>query len=182
MILSDIELINYIKEKLLIVEPFDQEIVKENGLDLRIGNEIARIVNDGTVIDIRKPDFERFYRREPVGEAGFIIHPNERVLATTLETITLPNSLMAFCELRSTFARLGISIPPTIVDAGFSGNLTIELLGGSAPVQLYPGIRFLHVVFAKLSTPVKKPYRGKYYKQSGVTIPKIEKTEQADKP
>jgi len=38
------------------------------------------------------------------------------------------------------------------------------------------------VVFAKLSTPVKKPYRGKYYKQSGVTIPKIEKTEQADKP
>jgi dCTP deaminase len=177
VILSDVELMNYIKDKLLVVEPFAPEIVKENGLDLRIGNEIARIVSDGTVIDIRNPDFERFYRREPVGEEGFIIYPNERVLATTLENVTLPDSLMAFCELRSTFARLGISIPPTIVDAGFSGNLTIELLGGAAPVQLYPGTRFLHVVFAKLSMPVKKPYRGKYYKQTGVTIPKIEKTE-----
>jgi len=177
MILSDVELMNYIKEKVLVVEPFDQEIVKENGLDLRIGYEIARIINNGTVIDIRSSDLERFYRRERVSEEGFIIYPNERVLATTLENIALPDSLMAFCELRSTFARLGISIPPTIVDAGFSGNLTIELLGGSAPVRLYPETRFLHIVFAKLSMPVKKPYRGKYYKQSGVTIPRTDKKE-----
>jgi len=33
MILSDVELMNYIKDKVLIVEPFDQEIVKQNGLD-----------------------------------------------------------------------------------------------------------------------------------------------------
>lgn len=176
MILSDIELLNYIREKLLVVEPFDEEIVKENGLDLRIGNEIARIIGTTEIIDIRTPDLERFYQRESVNEGGFTIRPNERVLATTLENITLPESLMAFCELRSTFARLGISIPPTIVDAGFSGNLTIELLGGAAPVRLYPKIRFLHVVFAKLSSPVKKPYRGKYYKQKGVTLPKIEKS------
>lgn len=174
MILSDVELIRHIEEKLLIVEPFDLEIVKENGLDLRIGHEIARIIESGDVIDIRRPEFEKFYRRAEVGDDGFIIYPNERMLVTTLETITLPNDLMSFCELRSTFARLGISIPPTIVDAGFSGNLTIELLGGAAPVRLYPGTRFLHLVFAKLSSPVKRPYRGKYYRQKGVTLPRVE--------
>lgn len=176
MILSDAELMRYIEEKLLIVEPFDQGIVKENGLDLRIGREIARIIDPGEVIDIRRPEFEKFYRREEVDDDGFIIHPNERLLVTTLETITLPNDLMAFCELRSTFARLGLSIPPTVVDAGFSGNLTIELLGGVAPVRLYPWTGFLHVVFARLSSPVERPYRGKYYKQRGVTLPRVEKT------
>jgi len=48
------------------------------------------------------------------------------VLATTLENIAIPDRLMAFCELRSTFARLGISIPPTIVDAGFSGTSVLN--------------------------------------------------------
>lgn len=174
MILSDIELLNYIREGLLSVDPFNSEIVKENGLDLRIGWEVARIRDIGEVIDVRNPDLRRFYKEEKIGEDGFIIYPNERVLATTLETITLPDSLMAFCELRSTFARLGISIPPTIVDAGFSGNLTIELIGGAAPVRLYPSTRFLHVVFAKLSSPVKRPYRGKYYGQKGVTLPRTQ--------
>lgn len=171
MILSDAELMRYLEDNLLIVEPLDKETVKENGLDLRIGHEIARITTEEGVIDIKVTDFERFYRWEKLDDKGFIIHPNERLLATTLETITLPNDLMAFCELRSTLARLGISIPPTIVDAGFSGNLTIQLLGGPAPVCLYLGTRFLHVVFARLSSPVKRPYRGKYYRQKGVTLP-----------
>lgn len=177
MILSDAELMRYIEEGRLVVEPFDREILKENGLDLRIGYEIARIVDPGEVIDIRSPEFKRFYRREEVGEGGFILHPNERILTTTLEAITLPNDLMAFCEVRSTFARLGISIPPTVVDAGFSGNLTIELLGGVAPVRLYPKTRFLHLIFARLSSPARRPYRGKYYKQRGVTLPKVERIE-----
>jgi len=99
------------------------------------------------------------------------------VLATTLENIAIPDRLMAFCELRSTFARLGISIPPTIVDAGFSGNLSIELLGRSAPVRLYPETRFLHIAFAELSMPLKKLHTGKYYEQTGVTIPTIDKNE-----
>jgi len=37
MILSDADLKRYIREGKLIVEPFDPEIVRENGLDLRIG-------------------------------------------------------------------------------------------------------------------------------------------------
>jgi len=41
MILSDFDLENVIKAKRLIVKPFIKEIIRENGLDLRLANEIA---------------------------------------------------------------------------------------------------------------------------------------------
>ena len=43
MILSDFDLRNYIKTGRLKIEPFDESIIRENGLDLRLGNKIASI-------------------------------------------------------------------------------------------------------------------------------------------
>ncbi|MEM4033160.1 MAG: dCTP deaminase, partial [Sulfolobales archaeon] len=106
------------------------------------------------------------------GEADeFILKPNTRYLLHTLEYVSLPPELMGFVELRSTFARLGLMIPPTIIDGGFEGQITIEVLSTSFPIKLRTGIRFLHVVFSKLTTPVNKPYRGKYQFQKGVKLP-----------
>ena len=48
-------------------------------------------------------------------------------LGTTAEYIKMPNDLMAFVQLRSTWARQGIMLPPTVVDAGFEGNITLEI-------------------------------------------------------
>ena len=61
----------------------------------------------------------------------------------------------------------------TVVDAGFEGELTIELIGGEFPVVLRPGQRFLHVIFAELKTPTSKPYRGGYQGQRGVRLPRL---------
>lgn len=171
MILSDIDLMNYIRNKRIIIEPFDKEIVRENGIDLRLGGEVARMINPGEALDTRNGDVSKYYKIEK-GES-FIIKPFEHVLATTLEYIKLPIDLMAFVELRSTFARLGLFIPPTIIDANFEGQLTIELVGGHFPVKLYKGTRFIHVIFAKLTSPVEKPYMGRYQGQRGVTLPKL---------
>ena len=93
---------------------------------------------------------------------------------TTLEYLELPNDAIAFVNLRSTYARLGLTIPPTIVDAGFRGQLTIEVVGSEFPIKLKSGERFLHLIFAKTLTPVEKPYRGKYQGQQEVTLPKFE--------
>jgi len=75
--------------------------------------------------------------------------------------------------LRSTYARMGLSIPPTIVDAGFEGHLTIEIIGGGFPIKIYSGQGFLHIIFCKLTSPVGKPYDGKYLGQQGVTFPRL---------
>jgi len=117
--------------------------------------------------DLDNPDYS-FFRIEKGDE--FIINPYEHVLLTTDEYIKLPNDVMAFVNLRSSFARLGLLIPPTIVDAGFEGQLTIELVGSSFPVKLKRGTRFLHLIFARTLTPVEYPYNSKYQGQKGVTL------------
>lgn len=245
MILSDFDLRNYIREGRIVIEPFDNEIIRENGLDLRLGDEIVRlryvkplharengpiikrilnyldskpltitelalklgikvnkvrqIINDileeqiVTIDDsgrIILTDFGRWYSKTNgildtknphdisvlyVRERGdsFMIYPHERVLLTTLEYIKLPPDIMGFVNLRSTFARLGLTLPPTIIDAGFEGQITIELLGSNFPIKLHKGQRFIHVVFSKLTSQTAKPYRGKYQGQRGIVIPKL---------
>ena len=106
---------------------------------------------------------------------SFIINPHEHVLLYTIEYLNLPEDIMGFVNLRSTFARTGLIVPPTIVDANFEGQLTIEVVGSEFPVKINVGDRFLHVVFAKLTSPVEKPYIGKYQGQTGVQLPLFKK-------
>ncbi len=170
MILSDFDLRAYLNSGRLKITPFSEEIVRENGVDLRLGSNYCIIVDSGEVFDMSKhDDLNKYYE---CGEAEqLILKPNKRYLLHTLEYIAVPPELMGFVELRSTFARLGLMIPPTIIDGGFEGQVTIELLSTSFPVVLRTGIRFLHVVFSKLTTPISKPYRGKYQGQRGVRLP-----------
>lgn len=169
MILSDFDLWNYIRSGRLSIKPFSEDIVRENGLDLRIGRQIARFTKAERVFDTKSSDPAEYYSFEE-GES-FIIQAKEHVLLHTMEYLSLPKDLMGFVNLRSSFARIGLTIPPTIIDANFEGELTIELVGGDFPVKLYAGDRFLHVVFARLSSIVEKPYSGKYQGQRGVRLP-----------
>jgi dCTP deaminase len=173
--LSNEDILYNIKRGRLVITPFNQKLVKGNGLDLRIGNTIARLISSHSeyrVFDSKKEDLNKWYQIEEVDES-FIIHPNEHILCHTLEYLKLPNDIIGFCEIRSTFARMSLSIPPTVVDAGFEGQLTIELIGGNFPIKLYYGEKIIHIIFHKLLTPSSSPYSGKYQKQKGLTLPKL---------
>jgi len=169
VILSDFDLWNYINSKRLVIEPFTEEIIRENGVDLRIGNTIARFIKTNREFDVHNSNPSEFYTFEE-GDS-FLINPREHVLLHTIEYLKLPKDLMGFVNLRSSYARIGLTIPPTIIDANFQGQLTIELVGSDFPIRLYSGDRFLHVVFARLSTSVERPYSGKYQGQTGVRLP-----------
>lgn len=99
------------------------------------------------------------------------VHYTTFWLGGTRETLVLPDDLMAFVQLRSTWARKGLMIPPTMVDAGFCGNLTVEILEVACSPLEAVGKPFLHVAFAKMSSP-GIPYAGKYQGQSGITGPR----------
>lgn len=171
MILSNSEIHNYIKERKLIIDPFNEDIVRENGIDLRFGNEIARLKKTNVIFDPHgKNEYRDFFEKES-GE-HFIINPNERILVCTLERIELREDLTGFVNLRSSYARIGLSLPPTIVDIGFRGHLTLHIIGGSFPIKLYAGDRFCHIVLAKLTSDSVK-YKGVYQGQEGVTYPKF---------
>lgn len=153
----------------LIINPLSPDTIRENGVDLRIGGAVGRLENMDRVFDPHRDDPRKFIHIEEGEE--FIIHPNEHILLHTLEYIKMPDDLMAFVNLRSSYARIGLNIPPTIVDANFEGELTIELIGGNFPVVLHKGDRFLHLIFAELSSKPVKPYSGKYQGQRGIQLP-----------
>jgi len=142
MILSGRDLQWYTETKKLKIEPVTCEQFQQNGIDL---------ILDG--IDSGNTRFTKL----------------EFTLGTTREWLEMPDDLMAFVELRSTWARNGLILPPTIVDAGFKGNLTLEILpclNMAVPI----GQRFAHLIFAKLTSP-SILYNGKYQGQIGITGP-----------
>ena len=174
MILSDYDIHVLIKAGELVVEPFREDIVRENGLDLRLGPGYCRFRRTEAVLDPRAPgDPGEFYDCGEADGGGIIVGPGEHMLLHTLEYIRLPSYVAGLVNLRSTWARTGIYIPATVVDAGFEGQLTIEVVGSSFPVKLYPGERFLHLVLVKLGTPTSRPYNGVYRGQTGVRLPKF---------
>lgn len=172
MILGDGDIDRLLRSGDLVIDPFNPEIIRENGLDLRLGRGYCRFKRTGRIFDPREPGDPGDYYE--CGEAGeIIVPPSEHMLLHTLEYIKLPPDIAGLVNLRSTWARTGIYIPATVVDAGFEGQLTIEVVGSSFPVKLYPGDRFLHLVLVKLQTPARRPYQGQYKGQTGVRLPKF---------
>ena len=139
MILSNQDLQSYIKYGgLKFSPPLQEDQFQQNGIDLILDSTAYPYVVKGNFI-----------------------------LGTTKEIIEMPNDLMAFVQLRSTWAREGFLLPPTVIDAGFKGTITLEII--SFKTQFLPvGKRFAHIIFAKLTTPTA-PYAGKYQNQFGIT-------------
>jgi len=173
VILSDRDIAWYVEKGLLRIEPLMGDTIRENGVDLRLAEEFCRFNPGAPELDTARGfDEETYYICTRVSpDEGYVIKPYEHVLATTEETVCLPDDLVGLVNVRSTYARLGLFVPPTVIDAGFCGQVTIEIIGSAYPIRVYPGQRFLHVVFIKTTSPVANPYRGKYQGQRGVTPP-----------
>lgn len=140
MVLSGNDIKRYMATGKLVIEPVEEVQFQQNGIDL--------------ILESVSPDNQYF-------------QPCKFYLGATREVLQLPDDLMGFVNLRSSWARRGIMIPPTIVDAGFKGNLTIEMVPFSK-IEVPVGQRFLHLVLARLTGPADS-YSGKYQGQTGIT-------------
>jgi len=177
MILSDFDLWNMLKEKRLIIKPFNKEIIRENGIDLRLADEIGyhnpMLSEDFVVNPSKKEDIENEYIVEK-NKKEIILQPKQQVLLSTIEYLKMPDNLIGFVELRSTWARHGLIMPPTIIDAGFEGTITLEVYNASIyKIKLKPKLRFAHIIFAVTMNRVKNTYKGSYSGQKGVFRPKV---------
>lgn len=181
MLLSDGSILELVEKGELIIEPFDKSLLGPSSLDLRLGNEF--LIFERTRIDVIDPHrpIDKFVKLVRINDnEHFIIHPNEFILATTLEYIKLPNYLAARIEGRSSLARLGLIIHSTggFIDAGFEGQLTLEMSNlNNVPVKLFPGMRIAQIAFILQDKPSIKPYSerktSKYHKQKGPVASKI---------
>lgn len=136
-------------------------------VDLRLGKQF-RVFNHSRMpyIDPMNPKLSTDMMREVNLKHGepFILQPGDFVLATTIETIGLPDNLIGRLEGRSSLGRLGIVVHSTasIFDPGWNGVVVMELgNSGRMPVALYPGMRICSMTFEQLSSPAQVPYSKK---------------------
>ncbi len=162
MVLSDRSIRSKIDAGRIVIDPFDADLVQPSSVDVRVDRRF-RVFHNARYpyIDVRQPMDELTELVEVDGDEPFILHPGEFVLGQTLEKVTLPDDLVARLEGKSSLGRLGLLIHSTagFVDAGFSGNLTLELSNvANLPITIYHGMPIGQISFMRMDSPVENPY------------------------
>lgn len=152
-------------------------------LDLRLSAEFSVFeYNRHPYIDVRDPSQSRDVMKTLTvpNDQPFVLHPNAFVLAITMESVELPDDIVARLEGRSSLGRLGIIVHATasVIDPGWRGRIVLELANhGQMPVALYPGMRVCSITLEPLSSPVEVPYwqkaEAKYRNQQQPLASKI---------
>jgi len=158
----------------------DQDLqLGPSSLDLRLGYEFG-VLNTRKIEMVDTREMEKYgdyiMKEEHSAEEGVVVHPGEFILGSTLETVDVPNDLVARVEGRSSYGRLGIIVHATAgyIDPGFKGDITLEIQNlGNAPVKLYPEDRVCQLVFETMTSEAERAYGektdSKYMGQTGAT-------------
>lgn len=171
MILSDRTILQMIQDGTLKITPLEQEQIQPASVDIRLGNTFG-IVEDSPRGIIT---MENKIPYKTIESDSYVLLPNQFVLATTMEYISLPDTLTAFVEGRSSLGRMGLFIQNAgWVDPGFEGEITLELYNANrCAIELKCGRRVGQLVFAEMDAPALHPYNGKYQGQKGATGSKV---------
>jgi len=162
MVLSDRSIREEIEAGRIAVDPLDPGMIQPSSIDLRVDSRYRGFNNSRyPYIDVRQPMEDLTELVDTGPDDPFILHPGEFVLGQTLERVTLPNDLVARLEGNSPLGRLGLLIHSTagFVDAGFSGNLTLELSNvANLPITIYHGMPIGQLSFMRMDRPVEDAY------------------------
>jgi dCTP deaminase len=162
MVLSDRTIKAEVAAGRLIFDPYDESLVQPSSVDMRVDRQF-RVFHNARYpyIDVKQPMDELTELVTVEGDEAFILHPGEFVLGQTLERVSLPDDLVARLEGKSSLGRLGLLIHSTagFVDAGFEGNLTLELSNvANLPITIYHGMPIGQISFMRMDGPVEQPY------------------------
>lgn len=169
-VLTKNEIRTAIAENKLGFEPqLDAFQLQPHAVDLRLGytfyipkswkiTENGREALNIDYLNDRKPTSEYFDIIELSKKQYFELLPNEFVIGTTFEKISISDlQLMAILYPRSSFNRRGLSVNLTgIIDCGYSGTLVIPIQNNTNDqvIKVYPGERVCQLVFEELSSPL----------------------------
>ena len=181
MLISDRDIRAEIDAKRIVLDPYDPAMVQPSSVDVRI-DRFFRLFDNHRYAHIdpseEQPELTRMIEVDP--EEAFILHPGEFALASTYETVTLPDDVAARLEGKSSLGRLGLLTHSTagFIDPGFSGHITLELSNvATLPIKLWPGMKIGQLCFFQLSSPAENPYgagshKNRYQGQRGPTASK----------
>ncbi len=186
MILADSEIKALVQQGNIYVptdnHPIDLDLqLGPSSIDLRLGPEMLLFDNHAMrIIDLSEKTPPRMRRVQVDEKEGFVLHPGEFVLGTTVEAVKIPVELVGRLEGRSSLGRLGLVIHATagFIDPGFEGQITLEMQNiGSQPLLLRPFQRICQLCLIRMSkvpdTPYHKKKDVKYHGQFGPVASRI---------
>ena len=128
----------------------------EAGYDIRINQEISfkpgGIAGCHIIVDNGEPEWGRF------------------CIASAMEEFDMPADLVGIVHDKSTWARQGLSVFNTVIEPGWNGFLTLELVfHGSKEIIIPAGAGIAQVIFSSLVHDAA--YTGKYQDQEDAPVP-----------
>jgi dCTP deaminase len=167
-----------------MIEPFVDDQVRSGvvsyglssyGYDIRVADEFKIFTNiNNTVIDPKSFDPRSFV---DVQADVCIVPPNSFALGRTIEYFRIPRDILTICLGKSTYARCGIIVNVTPFEPEWEGYVTLEISNTTPlPAKIYANEGIAQVLFLQGDEPCERSYadkKGKYLKQTGVTLPKI---------
>lgn len=176
--LSDHTIKEEIARGRIVVEPLHPECIQPASIDVHLDNKLLvfKTWHHPFYIDVKQPIDNLSEPVQIEQDKPFLLNAGEFVLASTLESITLPDDIVGRLEGKSSLGRIGLLIHSTAgyVDPGWHGNLTLELSNvAKLPVTLYYKMAIGQISFLRLTSPVDKAYgsAGLGSKYQGQTEP-----------
>jgi dCTP deaminase len=167
VLISDRDIRAQIDADRIVLDPYEPSMVQPSSVDVRI-DRYFRLFDNHRYAHIdpaeEQPELTRLVEVDP--DEAFILHPGEFALASTYETVTLPDDVAARLEGKSSLGRLGLLTHSTagFIDPGFSGHITLELSNvATLPIKLWPGMKIGQLCFFQLSSPAEHPYGSGQY-------------------
>lgn len=91
-------------------------------------------------------------------------------LGSSIEEFDMPQDLCAIVHDKSTWARQGLSVFNTVIEPGWKGFLTLELVfHGNSDLHIPAGSGIAQVIFHRIEVPAA--YEGKYQNQEDRPVP-----------
>lgn len=161
MILTGNKIKEEIKEKRIIISPFDERRVTTNSYDLCLAPKILRYTSP-----ILDPKIEQPFEEIEISKKGLQMNAGEFRLAASIEIVG-SNHFVPIIHAKSSLARMGLFVHCTadLVDIGSVGNITFQLFA-SLPIILYPEMLIGQVSFWVPLGDITL-YKGKYQNSSG---------------
>ena len=181
MILNDKQIIKLAEEHEMI-SPFVNKSVANGishgvnpfGYDLRCGSEFKIFTNiKGATADPKNFSEDNFITVKD--EESILIPPNSFALASSLEYFKMPRNVTGLVTAKSTYARCGLGVPPTVLEAGWEGVLVLEFSNHTSnSIRLYANAGAAQILFFQGEQPdISYADRdGKYQGQTGITLGK----------
>lgn len=120
----------------------------EAGYDIRLAE---------TILFTHKDGYDSVTRDGTTSKGRFI-------LASSMEEFDIPENLVGVVHDKSTHARQGLSVFNTVLEPGWKGVLTLELVHhGQDDLLLPAGCGIAQILFSQIAEP--RAYSGKYQKQ-----------------